>query len=187
MPIPAASVADDAAWHDSLDTAAHKAFSQSPAMQKAEQAGFMVVGPDGKYAFSNSVTQNDHDNFALRAQIAKGHKLAGIYHTHPGKDTDGQVFSPHDIEVANQLKVPSYVLFLKDGSVRRYTPGKTPTYHMNLFGSNGTVADGDSVPAPATPVAAPPAAAVPPPDQPPAVQQQPALPPFAAFAATPQS
>lgn len=186
MPIPAAAVPADSPWHDNLDTAAHKAFAQSPAMQKAEQAGFMVVGPDGKYAFSNSVTQNDHDNFALRAQIDRGHKLAGIYHTHPGKDTDGQVFSPHDIEVANQLKVPSYVMFLKDGSVRKYTPGKTPTYHMNLAGSNGTVADGDAVPAPVeAPPAAPPAAAVTT-DQPPAVQQ-PALPPFAAFAASPQS
>lgn len=169
MPIPVATVADGSPWHDDLDTAAHKAFGQSPDMQKAEQAGFMVAGPDGKYAFSNPVTQNDHDNFALRAQIKAGHKLAGIYHTHPGKDTDGQVFSPHDIEVANQLKVPSYVMFLKDGSVRKYVPGKTPTYHMNLRGSNGTVADGDLVPAP-------------PPPPPPVTPQDPQSPPFAALA-----
>lgn len=158
MPIPAASVADDAPWADDMDAAAHAGLGQVPVTPGSEQAGFLVANADGKYAYSNPVTQNHHDNFALKAQIKAGHKLAGIFHTHPGKDSDGQIFSPHDIEVANQLKVPSYVLFLKDGTVRKYTPGKTQTYSYPMQGTSGVVSKGDEVPLPKPPpvVAAPP-------------------------------
>jgi len=35
------------------------------------------------------------------------------------------IFLANDIEIAKQLAVPSYVQFLKNGSIRSYTTGKT--------------------------------------------------------------
>jgi len=61
--------------------------------------------------------------------------LSAIYHTHPGSDVNGQYFSPNDIAIAKQLAVPSYVQFLKDGSVRSYTAGKTQTQSLSTDGS----------------------------------------------------
>lgn len=146
---------------DAAADAVSKGFGKIP---KYEQAAILIQKPDGSYAYSTVAHQKDHDNFALQAAIPHGHKLAGIVHSHPGDDDNGQVFSPHDLDVADQLKVPSFVRFLKDDSVRSYTPGKTKTSFIKQAGTKlqSRVADGDPIaqiqPAPA-PVPSQPAAA----------------------------
>jgi len=135
---------------DDMDTTAHATFGTLPDMDGIEHAGVIYKRPDGKFCGSTPVTQHLRDDFALQARMKKGDSLAGIYHVHPGTDDAGQVFSPHDIEVANQLKVPSYVFFQKDNSVRKYVPGATATRIMQLPGSRtgAKVADGEKVPPP---------------------------------------
>lgn len=132
--LPVTQLDPDAQWDGSLDAVAQKALLglQSGAF---EQAGVIYGNPDGKYAYSLPVTQHARDNFALKTQLENGMKMAGIWHTHPGDDDFGQVFSPRDIQVAEQLKVPSYVLFLKDHSIRKYVPGQTPTQLIRTPGS----------------------------------------------------
>lgn len=122
-----------------------------------EKAGVLFKGPDGKFRYSTSI-QGQDDRFALAAQVPQGHQMAGIVHSHPGKDREGQVFSPNDVGTAEQLKVPSFVRFLNDGSTRKYTPGKTKTQKMSLAGNpyaGVKVAQGDPLDEPPT---APPAA-----------------------------
>lgn len=70
---------------------------------------------------------------------------------------NAQYFSPNDIAIAKQLAVPSYVQFLKDGSIRRYTAGKTQTQSINTEGSRFAttkVARGDPLVLPPPPAQA---------------------------------
>ena len=158
-PLPVSQVGPDAQWFDSAEAAAHAATQNSD--PKIEKAGFIVSRPDGKFAFSTPATQDNHDNFAFRAQIQQGHKLAGLYHNHPGNDSDADSFSPRDVNVANKLKVPSFIRVNSTNTVRRYTPGKSPTFTAQVrAGDDGATASmGEVVPPPQA--AAPTATAVP--------------------------
>lgn len=124
MPTPAAALDPQTEWDDELDSSAGKALSGIASPAKVEQAGVLFQRPDGKYGRSTTIASTQHDHFKLSAQVPQGHKIAGIFHTHLGSDRNAQFFSPDDIEMANQLKVPSYIRFA-DGSVRKYVPGKT--------------------------------------------------------------
>lgn len=118
--MPVTQLDPDAQWDSSVDSSAQKALLALPS-SSYEQAGVIYGNQDGKYAYSLPVTQHDRDNFALKTKLSD--------------DEFGQVFSPRDIQVAEQLKVPSYVLFLKDHSIRKYVPGETPTHLIRLPGS----------------------------------------------------
>jgi proteasome lid subunit RPN8/RPN11 len=106
-----------------------------PSQKDNEQAAVIIQRPDGSYGYSTVAPQNDHDNFALRALLAKDHKLAGIVHSHPGADAYGQVFSPKDLDVSENLKVPSFIRFNSDSSIRKYVPGTTKTQRTQVSGN----------------------------------------------------
>lgn len=129
---------------DAAADAVSKAF---PQQKDAEQAAVLFQRPDGTYGYSTVAPQEDHDNFQLRAQIPKGHKLAGIVHSHPGQDSLGQVFSPKDLDVSDQLKVPSFIRFNNDNSIRKYVPGTTSTQRTSISGNAFGVrtAKGDAI------------------------------------------
>lgn len=113
---------------DSLDEAAHAlhgTIDKTNRGSTTEQAAVVLHMPNGKYQYSTVVPQVTRDTFALRVRLPHGASIAGIYHTHPGDDSLGQVFSPADLETAQRLNVPSYVTFLKDGSIRKFVPGVT--------------------------------------------------------------
>lgn len=124
MGTPAAVLDPQTEWDSDLDSSAGKALSGIAGPAKTEQAGVLFQRPDGQYGRSTTIASTQHDHFKLSAQVPQGHKIAGIFHTHLGSDRNAQFFSPDDIEMANQLKVPSYIRFA-DGSVRKYVPGKT--------------------------------------------------------------
>ena len=143
---------------DSLDQAAHEVSKDFGKQPKIEQSAALFKRDDGKYLYSAAVTNADHDNFGMRVQLPKGTTLAGIVHSHPGTDDLGQYFSSNDIDIANQLKVPSYIRFLRDDSIRRYTPGQTSTANLRGFGTHVATGDPLTLPPPtavATPAAPP--------------------------------
>lgn len=146
---PVAGVATDAVGVTDLDGSAHGVLGTLTNDNHGEQAGVIMQAPDGKY-YNTSPIASNHDHFGLRVQLQQGWKIAGVYHTHPGNDDLGQYFSPNDIAVAESLKVPSYVRFQKDGSVRKYVPGQTTTQTMNQAGNRFgmRVSRGDDVPLP---------------------------------------
>ena len=155
---PAVSPSDKSPAFDSLDQAAHEVSKDFGKQNKIEQSAALFKRPDGKYIYSDAVTNSDHDNFGMRIQLPKGTTLAGIVHSHPGNDDLGQYFSSNDIDVANQLKVPSYIRFLRDDSIRRYTPGQTSTGNLRGYGTHIAKGDPISLPdataiQPATPAA----------------------------------
>lgn len=152
--VPRASLDPTSPTFESIDDAAHGAFSR---LEKSalEQAGIIYRNQAGKFQYSIPTSQGQRDGFALSAPTSKDAQIAAIFHTHPGDDSLAGVFSPNDVQVAKQLKVPSYIQFLKDSSVRSFTPGSTATRSMSLPGtrSSVTVADGDPVKLPFVPPA----------------------------------
>lgn len=128
--LPIAHLDPTSPWLPDLDSAVNEAIKRSGKTAENEQSGIIVRGPDG-YAYSIPLTSARHDDFALRAQLAKGQSLAALWHSHPGNDNLAGYFSPHDLAMADQLKVPSYIRFNSDGSIRSYTPGKTKLQSVN--------------------------------------------------------
>jgi len=147
-PFPIVTPSNQGPVFDTLDEAAHEASKDFGKQADIEQSAALFRRADGKYQFSAPVNNSDHDNFGMRVQFPQGTILAGVVHSHPGKDELGQYFSPNDIGVANQLKVPSYIRFLKDNSIRRYTPGQTSTTYMKGFGTHVTRGDALKLPSP---------------------------------------
>lgn len=123
--MPAAALDPTSPWLPDLDSAVHEAIKRSGAIADNEQSGIIYKNTDGQFAYSIPLTSARQDDFALRAQIPQGQALAAIWHSHPGKDSLAGYFSPHDIEMATKLNVPSYIRFNSDGSIRSFTPGKT--------------------------------------------------------------
>lgn len=129
-----------------FDTADQAAQALTPKLTNGgkEHAGVLVQHANGKYQYS-TLMEGDQDSFKLAARLPQGSKLAGIVHSHPGDEDVSQVFSPGDVSMAKQLNVPSYVLFQKTNSTRKFVPGSTQTRDMQMAGSRQTqkVADGD--------------------------------------------
>lgn len=132
-----------------MDMAVAAAIKRLKIQQNAEQAGAIFQNPEGLYAYSLPVTMRDRDNFAFDVHNSAERKLAAFWHTHPpdmGGDDSG-FFSPNDLNVANQLNIPSYIQFLADNSLRRYIPKKTRTFTRRVAGSMAPirVSRGDEV------------------------------------------
>jgi hypothetical protein len=146
--IPLAAYDPTAIPAQTLDAAARALIAGFPNTPNVEQSGLIYQNKDGSYGYSIPVTQNESKGFALRAAADPDHKFVAIVHTHPTDDPASQVFSPNDVTVANQLKVPSYIQFLADGSIRKYIPGQTATKDYTLPNtrfSSGKTAIGDSL------------------------------------------
>lgn len=163
---PAFDSPDDAA------DAVSKSFGSTP---DQEQAALIFRRPDGKNVYSTT-SVHAHDEFEMHAQVPKGYALSGIVHSHPTGDDTRQFFSPPDLAVAKQLKVPSYIRFNNDASIKKFEAGKTreqPYYPNGLAGgAAGIGSKGDPLDAPKQAQAPAPAAqnapasAAPPQDQP---------------------
>lgn len=129
--MPVAALDPTSPWLPDLDSAVAEAIKRSGKIAEHEQSGIVVKGPGG-FAYSIPLTSARHDDFALRARLTQGQSLAAIWHSHPGTDNLASYFSPHDLSMADQLKIPSYIRFNSDGAIRSYTPGKTK---LQLVGS----------------------------------------------------
>jgi GNAT superfamily N-acetyltransferase len=132
---------------DTLDQAARGLTDTFDPKAGRERAGAIVKTPAGKYVYTTTIDAGQ-DHFNMRARFPKDHAFAGIVHNHPGDEDLGQLFSPNDLQTADTLKVPSYVYFDRDQSVRKYVPGTTKTRTMNDPSHphfNMKVADGDAV------------------------------------------
>ncbi len=156
MAVPVPVTLDPASKSFRNADAAADAVSKDFAKQKDdEQAAVIFQGPDGLYRHSTVAPQHDHDNFSLVTRVPQGHKLAGLVHSHPGTDAYGLVFSPKDLDVADRLKVPSFIRFNDDNAIRKYTPGKTATQKTTFSGDRFGVktARGDALDPEPTPEA----------------------------------
>lgn len=107
-----------------------------------EQAGVILAEPDGSFRATAPVT-GDESHFTLRVLIRSDEHVAAIYHTHPlcGETKTDAFFSPNDVEVADTLKVPSFIWVAYDASLREYMPGKSALTSAPKL--RGRIATGD--------------------------------------------
>lgn len=97
---------------------------------KREFISLVYQTPGGEFRFV--APQGGKSNRYVKQKLAypKDAKLMAIVHNHPGADeVDGyagmhSAFSPDDIQMARTLKLPSYIVFGRDMSMRRFDPAK---------------------------------------------------------------
>lgn len=126
--VPLAVLDPTCKWTSSKDQAAVEALNRTLAGIH-EVGGAIFQNEKGEYCYSIPVGNERNRRFKLRAQSTPAQKLAGIYHTHPpeGAEEQSQYFSHDDINMAEQLKMASYIKVLRDGAVKKFEPGTTRT------------------------------------------------------------
>jgi hypothetical protein len=151
-PLPAVTLDPQSPVFKTRDAAANAVSIDFPKYPN-EQAAVVIKRPDGTFGYSTKTSQ-DAEGFALRALLPKGYSLAATVHSHPGDDARAGVFSPDDLQSAQQLGVPAFVRFSKDNSIRQYIPGVTKTQKTTMsgdkFGVNTAIGDPVALDPPAT-------------------------------------
>lgn len=115
-----------------LDRAALRALEQAMAHRGArrEYAGVIYRTAAG-YAHTPPRRADREGGFELRLRpgvdLPRGAEVVALYHTHPraaGRRADAH--SPHDVEVARELGLVSYLGVVASGAVRAYDPAARP-------------------------------------------------------------
>lgn len=108
-----------------------------------EWAGAILETPAGQFVVTAPVAGSE-DHFDLKVEIPVGDKLVGLYHTHPSNDstTGDNQFSPLDVQVATQLRVPSFIWVQRTKAVKEFTPGRS--FVSDCGGGLGSGDDGCS-------------------------------------------
>jgi proteasome lid subunit RPN8/RPN11 len=124
--------------------------------------GILYNKEQNVYAATDPVGQNDGSHFAAAVSVPQGWQLHSTYHTHPSGQRS-TVFSGDDIDTAQQLKAPSYVLARDDNKIRTFDPASSKVskdsswkFSDNRY-SNGSLID--ETPPKSTPEPAPSAVA----------------------------
>ncbi len=90
--------------------------------------GGIVYKLNDRYYYTFPVTLEESSEVRFKVEILRAAKLVALYHTHPpGALSD--LFSQCDIEIADQLKVPSYILVLDNGQIKSFLPGVSSTFN----------------------------------------------------------
>lgn len=108
-----------------LREAACAAIAEARPLSAEFEYGGVLFAVGGCHAYSEPQTSGDSHNVTIRALKPAGATLAGIYHTHTGRD--GQrthEFSPSDVRVQAAMRVPSFIGVVSTGEV--YVLSKTP-------------------------------------------------------------
>lgn len=108
-----------------LHEAACAAIAEARPLSAEFEYGGVLFAVGGCYAYSAPQTSGDKHNVTIRALKPAGATLAGIYHTHPGRDERRtHEFSPNDVRVQAAMRVPSFIGVVSTGEV--YVLTKTP-------------------------------------------------------------
>src|ERR1044072_7780484 len=99
-------------------------------LEKNYELGGVITQSGDRFFASEPQGNKNTGKFEARVKIPKGEKPVAIYHTHPFEpgNSDAERFSPGDVEIANRMKMLSYIRALESGKIKKYTPGKSRTY-----------------------------------------------------------
>lgn len=93
-----------------------------------EMGGVIFKDKQGFYSTSDPQGDERTGKFRAEARIPKSSTPVGIYHTHPGfgdeKDL-AELFSSDDVNVANKMKMLSYIRAMESGNIKKFEPGKS--------------------------------------------------------------
>lgn len=117
-----------------------------------ELGGLIWQEPDGRYYASEPAGNERTRKFEVRVKLPKGAIPNALYHSHPPEgdhDLEGELFSPDDVDIADRMKLASYIKAMASGNIRRYEPGKSKTEPAPRSGSKsggrGRVSRGDQI------------------------------------------
>lgn len=163
MPRPNVSrLADnDAGSYESAEAAAVAALGALRSGDKHVErgGGILYNAQTQKYAFTQPVGQLDDAHFSASIAVPQGWQLKSIYHSHP-EGPQSTIFSGDDVAMAQQLKIPSYILAHYDNKIRVFDPATSAvTRSAGTSSSIGSLVD---EPAPSPPTAATPSTVTPP-------------------------
>lgn len=127
----APSLLTETTAYSSADEAAKAAEAAAMPLSRVYEFGGVIVERNGRFFYTTPTTSGRTGEVKIRALIPVGARLAGLYHTHPG-DSCGEFFSTEDVSTAMQMKLPSYIGVLSDGSVRRFVPGQAYPATANI-------------------------------------------------------
>lgn len=123
---------DESPNRAALDRAALRALDEPLADRRArrEHAGVIYRTEEG-YAHTPAQRSRRQGGFELRLRpgvdYPRGAEVVAIYHTHPrGAGRRADAHSPHDVLVARELGLVSYLGVVESGQVRRYDPDARP-------------------------------------------------------------
>lgn len=79
-----------------------------------EHAGVIFQNADGEYCYS-TLAKGTKDNFEFKIARRPSDKLAALFHNHPGEEDHAMrgvydKHSPGDLETANKLNIPSFIM-----------------------------------------------------------------------------
>jgi hypothetical protein len=111
-----------------LETALSAAITDMRSMpDQTKEYATALIQTDERIIYA-PIVAGDNDSFKLSVSLHKGDKIVALLHTHPGTNSSTRMFSPQDISMAQQLKVPSYIYLITDGTTMRYAPGSSNAY-----------------------------------------------------------
>jgi len=121
---PVSRLPDGYQTYPTADAAAAAALRGITEKQYERGGGILYNKEQNVYAATSPVGQSDGSHFAAAVGMPKGWELHATYHTHPSGDRSTQ-FSEDDINTAQQLKVPSYILPFDDNKVHMFDPSSS--------------------------------------------------------------
>jgi len=95
-----------------------------------EMGGVVYRDKYGNYSYSDPQGDERTGKFKAEASIPKSATPVAIYHSHPGYGNEADLaenFSTDDVNVANKLKMLSYIRAMDSGNIRKFEPGVTST------------------------------------------------------------
>jgi hypothetical protein len=107
-----------------LDKAAIQALRSAIKVSTVVEEAGALYTLGGKFYYTSAASNSDEAHFAIRIGFPQGAKLVALYHTHPNHENN-DMFSPNDVNIANQMHVISYVGVLTQSTshIIKYIPG----------------------------------------------------------------
>lgn len=135
-----ALAANAAGAADTVDATAREALAACAAHADAtryEYGGAVIATADG-YRYSVPV-RGGKAEVTYTLKLARGERIAALYHSHTGHQTLDEYFSAADIANADRMSVPSYIIVPgRANAVRLYMPHAPTSYvagHLAALGS----------------------------------------------------
>lgn len=108
--------------------AVRAALNASSVHYRSEYGG-IIYELNHRYYYTRPVTLEESSEVRFKVEIVRTAHLVALYHTHP-PGALSSLFSECDIEIADQLHVPSYILVLDKGQIKSFVPGVTKTFEQ---------------------------------------------------------
>lgn len=128
--VPPSALKDgDQGNYDTVESAAIAGLRSVTGQDMEYGGGILQNKQSGKYAYTQPVGQGQGSHFGARVQVPQGWQMSATFHTHPNGPNSTN-FSGDDVNMAQQLKMPSYILPYQDNTIRKFDPADRASNHV---------------------------------------------------------